>query len=59
MRWAFVADHNATGLFGLALAFALEQHLYAPLQQCNFCILACNNVGQVINGADEMGKTFL
>lgn len=58
MRRAFIAKDNAAGLLGLPLCFALHQHLNPFLQQVQIPVLTGDDIGHVIDCADEMRKAF-
>ena len=55
MRRAFIAEDDAAGVFGFALGFALHEHLHAARQERDFLVLSGDHLGEVIDGADQVG----
>ena len=41
-----------------ALALAMHQHLHAPREQGDFCLLPGHDIRQVIDRAHEVGEFF-
>ena len=58
MRRAFIAQCDAATLILFALGLALKQQLHTARQQCDFAFLTGDNLGQVIDGAGQMGDLF-
>ena len=55
MRWAFVAEDHAAGAFGFAGGFAFHEHVHPAGQHGDFRILAGDDLGEVIDGAGQVG----
>jgi len=59
MGWAFLAEHDTTLALARAILFAARKPRHLRAQVVDLAILPGNDLRQVIDGADEMGQTFL
>ncbi len=58
MRRTFVAKGDAAALILFALGLAFQQQLHTARQQRDFAFLTGDHLGQVIDGAGQVGDLF-
>jgi hypothetical protein len=59
MRRALVAEHDATLAIAGALGLAAGETGHLRAQPRDLAVLPRDHIGEVIDGADEMGQSFL
>jgi hypothetical protein len=58
MRWALIAQNDASGAFLLAGGFAFHQHLDPACEHINLVLLSGDNIAQLFDAAGQVGDTF-
>jgi len=59
MRRALIGHYHTAPRVSLAVCFALHQHLNTAAQLRNFTFLPRNNIGNFIDGADQVADLLL
>lgn len=58
MRWALVTDGHGPACVQFPLCLPLHQNAQAVRQFAQLVLLPCDDIGQVVNRATEVGDLF-